>query len=637
MAATRDTTVTAGRSRTAGSGIIVTGDRSVGRQVARRHSKIVSTLRIALPLGALAAAGVFGLSVMRTTGWGSKLPEIAMPQILPESLKMDNPHYEGFNADGGRYWIKAATARQDLKALHVIALDAISGELIDAEKQSTKLTAKRGTFDNKANLLELFDAIDVSGDGGLRATLTRATIRTKEGLISSDQPVTVEMSAGRIAAQQMKIRQKAKEYTFSDGVRTNLNPPSNTRAPAPTAADDKQSPLAFGDPGQPIDVASSRLDINDSKKTAVFTGEVVAVQGNATMTTPEMTVVYTGEVQGKSGAKDDDGGRVKSIIAQDPVVLKRTNGATLSGRSAQFDAVARTAAIEGDIVMTQEPDKRAVGDRAEFDETSNSVMLTGAVVVTQGANELKGRKLVINRATGKMQLTGSGAGAAGRVAARFQQSGRKPQPAKEARTSGAGISFGAAFRTDPNAPVQIEADRLDVDDAAKKATFTGDVRAKQGDFFIRSAELVAGYSGSASLGAESANTPKAQAAELTHINAKKNVEITSQNGQKATGDWAEFDTKANIATLGGDVVLSQGNNVVRGTKLVIDMNTGETTIRNDGKGTGAKISSSDGTDNGGAQSASRPSAVFYPNEIKGQPAKSKRDSGPDGWQARTGP
>jgi len=636
MAATRDTNVTAGRSRTAGSGIIVTGDRSVSRKVARRHSRIVTTLRYGLPLGALVVAGAFGLSVMRTTGWGSKLPELAMPQILPESLKMDNPHYEGFNADGGRYWIRAATARQDLKALQIIALDAISGELIDAEKQTTKLTAKRGTFDNKANLLELFDAIDVSGDGGLRATLTRATIKTKEGLISSDQPVTVEMAAGRISAQQMKIRQKSKEYTFSDGVRTKLSPPNTAPAQAPAAADEKKSALAFGDPSQPIDVTSSRLDIDDSKKTAVFTGDVVAAQGTATMTTPEMTVAYMGDVQTKGGAKTDDGGRVKLIVAQDPVVLKRANGATLAGRSATFDAIARSAIIEGDIVMTQEPDKRAVGDRAEFDEQSNSVMLTGAVVVTQGSNELKGRKLVINRTTGKMQLTGSGAGATGRVAARFQQSGRKPQPAKESRP-GEGISFGPAFRTDPNAPVQIESDRLDVDDAAKKATFAGDVRAKQGDFFIRAAELVAGYSGSASLGNESAGAAKAQAAELTHINARKNVEITSKNGQKATGDWAEFDTKANMATLGGDVVLAQGNNVVRGTKLVIDMNTGETTIRNDGKENGAKISSSDGTGNGEAQNASRPSAVFYPGEMKGQAAKPKRESGPDGWQARTAP
>ncbi len=57
--------------------------------------------------------------------------------------------------------------------------------------------------------------------------------------------------------------------------------------------------------------------------------------------------------------------------------------------------------------------------------------------------------------------------------------------------------------------------------------------------------------------------------------------VTSKNGQDATGDWADFDVKANKVTLGGDVVLTQDKNVVRGTRLVIDMTTGQSMIHND--------------------------------------------------------
>ena len=95
------------------------------------------------------------------------------------------------------------------------------------------------------------------------------------------------------------------------------------------------------------------------------------------------------------------------------------------------------------------------------------------------------------------------------------------------------------------------------------------------------AELTASYTGAAGLGAQAKPGQKADshaAAKLTRIKAKKNVKMTSKEGQKATGDWADYDTKANTVMLGGDVIMTQGKNVVRGTKLVIDMTTGESVI-----------------------------------------------------------
>ena len=61
-------------------------------------------------------------------GFGPAIPDLKMPQIVADNLKMQNPHYEGFNADGGHYWVKAQTAQQDLKSLSDIRLDGITGE-----------------------------------------------------------------------------------------------------------------------------------------------------------------------------------------------------------------------------------------------------------------------------------------------------------------------------------------------------------------------------------------------------------------------------------------------------------------------------------------------------------------------------
>src|SRR5690606_3642792 len=124
-----------------------------------------------------------------------------------------------------------------------------------------------------------------------------------------------------------------------------------------------------------------------------------------------------------------------------------------------------------------------------------------------------------------------------------------------------GIPFGQAFKTDPNAPYDVTSDRLDVDDNAKTALFTGHVVTVQGNFTIESAEMTAYYTGRAGLGAT--DDKSTASASLTHIRAKKSVSVVSKDGQKATADWAEVDVRTNLATLGGAVVLTQGKNIVK--------------------------------------------------------------------------
>ncbi|HML28516.1 MAG TPA: LPS export ABC transporter periplasmic protein LptC [Hyphomicrobium sp.] len=651
MAVAETSSSASGRPRTSGnSSIVIAGDRTRRREAAHRHSRRVRLLKFGLPFIAVATIALAGLNILQNAGVGPALPPVEIPKIVADSLKMHNPHYQGFNSDGGHYWVKAETAQQDLKTLTAVHLDGITGELTDVKKQKTYLTATRGTFDNKTNVLELFDSINVTGDGGLNAKLTRATIQTKENIITSDQSSTIIMGAGQITSNQLKIRQKTKEYTFLDNVRTHMQPKQ------PAAAVDNQqdqNALPFGKPGEPVDVASNRLDIDDIKKTATYTGGVVASQAGATMTAPEMTVTYAGSVAPASKATDANkapvssdasGTQVKLIVAKDSVELKQPNGQTATSDQATFDTTSHTAVLEGNVVLTQGDDRRAVGDRVDYDQTAQTMTLTGPVVVTQGANILKGRRLVYNRATQKMQLTAPanimGTTSPGRITAHFIKDPSKASATKTDDDSAdssdngdsEGIAFGAAFKSDPKAPYDVVADRLDVDDNAKKAIFSGNVSAVQGTMTMRAAELTAFYTGSAGMGATDAKAPSTSAS-LTHLTARKKVVVTAKDGQTATGDWAEVDVKKNLTTMGGAVVLTQGKNIVHGTKLVIDMTTGEATIKTEPAATssGAVVSSSDGEGGGAVFKAERPSAVFYPGQLK----KSKIQA--DGWQVRTSP
>ena len=134
------------------------------------------------------------------------------------------------------------------------------------------------------------------------------------------------------------------------------------------------------------------------------------------------------------------------------------------------------------------------------------------------------------------------------------------------------------FSQNHDKPIKINSATLEVRDKDKMATFAGDVHLVQGDTTLRSKTLVVFYDDDAAskpaappAGATQAGTQQNQ--QIKRVEAKGNV-IVTQKEQIATGDNGLFDMRANTITLLGNVVISQGPNVVRGEKLTVDMTTG---------------------------------------------------------------
>ena len=61
--------------------------------------------------------------------------------------------------------------------------------------------------------------------------------------------------------------------------------------------------------------------------------------------------------------------------------------------------------------------------------------------------------------------------------------------------------------------------------------------------------------------------------QIRRIEAKGNVSVT-QKEQNATGDTAIFDMRANTVTLVGNVIVTRGQDVLRGQRLVVDLENG---------------------------------------------------------------
>jgi lipopolysaccharide export system protein LptA len=130
------------------------------------------------------------------------------------------------------------------------------------------------------------------------------------------------------------------------------------------------------------------------------------------------------------------------------------------------------------------------------------------------------------------------------------------------------------FSENRGQPIAIEAARLEVRDKSKVATFSGNVKVVQGDTTLRCKALVVFYEDQAMPGAAKAASPRPGGSQqISRLEARGGVVVT-QKDQTATGELGLFDMRTNTVTLSGGVVVSQGQNVVRGDKLVVDLTSG---------------------------------------------------------------
>lgn len=143
-------------------------------------------------------------------------------------------------------------------------------------------------------------------------------------------------------------------------------------------------------------------------------------------------------------------------------------------------------------------------------------------------------------------------------------------------------------------PVQIEAATLEVHDKNKEATFSGNVQVVQGDTTMKCHSLVVFYGQEVGLGGSdgevAATTPAKSnlampkgAQSIRRIEAHGGVTVLTKD-QSASGDLGIYDLKTKTITLSGNVVVSQGQNVIHGERVVVDTETGNARVESGSSG-----------------------------------------------------
>jgi len=175
----------------------------------------------------------------------------------------------------------------------------------------------------------------------------------------------------------------------------------------------------------------------------------------------------------------------------------------------------------------------------------------------------------------------------------FATDGRAQDPAQGVPNAMQG------FSQNRDQPVQIEAAAFEMLKTKNQGTFSGNVTVVQGDTTMKSRTLVVFYEsrddaataaksrppgvakrGEKGPGAKQTIPAIGTGSSIRRIEAHSNVVVT-QKDQTVTGENAVFDTRTNLITMQGGVVLTQCSNVLRGDRLLVDMTTGFSRVESD--------------------------------------------------------
>ena len=113
---------------------------------------------------------------------------------------------------------------------------------------------------------------------------------------------------------------------------------------------------------------------------------------------------------------------------------------------------------------------------------------------------------------------------------------------------------------DSRAPIDVDAARLEAQDRADRAIFSGNVVVRQGTLTLRTARLTLAY----------ANT---NGIDINRIDASGGVVITSPS-ETARGDFAVYDLNSRLITMVGNVRLERNGSFLNGGRLTLDLDTG---------------------------------------------------------------
>ncbi len=124
-------------------------------------------------------------------------------------------------------------------------------------------------------------------------------------------------------------------------------------------------------------------------------------------------------------------------------------------------------------------------------------------------------------------------------------------------------------------PLNIDAGKLDYFDREQKLVYSGSVIVTNGPSTLKATRITIFLEGKGAPGGATSND------RVKHIEADGPVTMVSKD-QIGAGDHGSYDKAESKVYLTGNVTLTQGENIVKGERLVYDVTTGIATVQGGG-------------------------------------------------------
>lgn len=155
-------------------------------------------------------------------------------------------------------------------------------------------------------------------------------------------------------------------------------------SPLPLSA--QQHTSAKPDASEPIEVVSDTLEVFQPEQRAIFTGNVIATQGNVNMRAEKMTVFYHTKESKNTEADTGEHGAKEAAIGEGIYKIEAEKN-----------------------VFFSSPTETAQGDAGIYEVDKDIITLYGNVFLTRAGNVLQGTKMIYNLGTGRSVLVGESA------------------------------------------------------------------------------------------------------------------------------------------------------------------------------------------------------------------------------------
>ncbi|KQT64338.1 hypothetical protein ASG54_02240 [Aureimonas sp. Leaf460] len=198
---------------------------------ARRHSRKVSVMKVALPL--LAVLIVAG-------GAGATWLARSLPDELPLNafglengrLVMQDPRLSGTDGQDRPYSMVAKRAIQSLTGGGGVELEAVKANIGISPTATADIVATRGLYDAGAQTLRLYEGLEVTTSDGMTIEMSGADIALEGGSMEGAGPVHIRTQEQTVEAGSLSVADGGQSLSFRNGVKMTLMPSADGAAPS---------------------------------------------------------------------------------------------------------------------------------------------------------------------------------------------------------------------------------------------------------------------------------------------------------------------------------------------------------------------------------------------------------------------